>query len=76
MAHVVYGVPQTLNTANYVYFLALHDIHQVSHVSPVLLRLLLQQLLPPTYPHPPTHPPTHTLADALGRGQAEGTREV
>jgi hypothetical protein len=27
VAHVVYGVPQTLNTANYVYFLALQEMY-------------------------------------------------
>lgn len=26
VAHHIYGVPQTINTANYVYFLALQDI--------------------------------------------------
>ncbi|EKX34217.1 hypothetical protein GUITHDRAFT_147398 [Guillardia theta CCMP2712] len=31
VAHVVYGVPQTLNTANYVYFLALNDLTKLGN---------------------------------------------
>lgn len=27
-AHLIYGIPQTINSANYIYFEALHDILQ------------------------------------------------
>jgi len=43
VAHVVYGVPQTLNTANYVYFLALHDIHQLNN--PTAVKVFLEEML-------------------------------
>ena len=26
VAHTIYGIPQTINTANYVYFLAMQDL--------------------------------------------------
>ena len=43
VAHVVYGVPQTLNTANYVYFLALHDIHELNN--PTAVKVFLEEML-------------------------------
>ena len=30
MAHKIYGIPQTINSANYVYFLALRKLHRLS----------------------------------------------
>lgn len=29
MAHKIYGVPQTINSANYVYFLAMNELFQL-----------------------------------------------
>ena len=43
VAHVVYGVPQTLNTANYVYFLALQDIHELNNATAV--KVFLEEML-------------------------------
>ena len=43
VAHVVYGVPQTLNTANYVYFLALQEIHALNN--PVAVKVFLDEML-------------------------------
>lgn len=43
VAHVVYGVPQTLNTANYVYFLALQEIHQLNN--PTAVKVFLEEML-------------------------------
>ena len=43
VAHVVYGVPQTLNTANYVYFLALQEVHKLNN--PVAIKVFLDEML-------------------------------
>lgn len=31
VAHLVYGVPQTINCANYLYFCALHELQQLNN---------------------------------------------
>ena len=30
VAHMIYGIPQTINTANYVYFLAMRELTGLS----------------------------------------------
>jgi geranylgeranyl diphosphate synthase type 3 len=35
VAHKIYGVPQTINTANYVYFLALRELYVFRELSPI-----------------------------------------
>jgi hypothetical protein len=34
VAHTIYGVPQTINTANYVYFQAVQELLQLQRASP------------------------------------------
>lgn len=43
VAHKVYGIPMTLNTANYVYFLALEKVHKLG--SPRALSVFTEELL-------------------------------
>ncbi len=31
VAHTIYGIPQTINTANYVYFLAMQELLTLRH---------------------------------------------
>jgi geranylgeranyl diphosphate synthase type 3 len=31
VAHKIYGIPQTINTANYVYFLAFQELFALRH---------------------------------------------
>jgi len=33
VAHTIYGVPQTINTANYVYFQAIQELLKLQHTS-------------------------------------------
>ena len=43
VAHVVYGVPQTLNTANLVYFMALSEVHALGN--PRAVQVFLDEML-------------------------------
>ncbi|XP_071107195.1 geranylgeranyl pyrophosphate synthase-like isoform X1 [Haliotis cracherodii] len=43
VAHSIYGIPQTINTANYVYFLALSKLHSLGH--PEVNTVFTEQLL-------------------------------
>lgn len=33
VAHTIYGIPQTINTANYVYFLAMQELLKLRNTS-------------------------------------------
>jgi len=49
-AHKVYGIPQTINCANYVYFLAFKELLQLRHLSSELDQIftgLIVWLAPP-----------------------------
>lgn len=39
MAHKIYGIPQTINTANYVYFLAYQELFVLRDTEPKTLEL-------------------------------------
>merc|ERR1712091_841037 len=43
VAHAIFGVPSTLNTANYVYFIALEECHRLG--SPEALSVFVEELL-------------------------------
>lgn len=43
VAHAIYGVPSTINSANYVYFLAMERVHKLGH--PDATAAFLQELL-------------------------------
>lgn len=43
VAHKIYGVPMTINCANYVYFLALEEIHKLDN--PKMLKIFTEELL-------------------------------
>jgi geranylgeranyl diphosphate synthase type 3 len=40
VAHMIYGIPQTINTANYVYFLAMQELIQMSQPGGVEMGLV------------------------------------
>ncbi|ORZ19709.1 geranylgeranyl pyrophosphate synthase [Absidia repens] len=42
-AHHLYGIPQTINCANYVYFLALHEINTLNN--PTMVTIYTEELL-------------------------------
>ncbi|KAI8365923.1 geranylgeranyl pyrophosphate synthase [Radiomyces spectabilis] len=43
VAHLIYGVPQTINCANYVYFLALQEILKLNH--PAMVTIYTEELI-------------------------------
>ena len=43
VAHSIYGVPTTINSANYVYFLALERCHQLGN--PAAMNIFVHELL-------------------------------
>jgi len=43
VCHHVYGVPMTINTANYMYFVAMEDVYNTGH--PEAIRVFLEELL-------------------------------
>lgn len=43
VAHSIYGVPTTINTANYVYFLALEKCHELGN--PIAMNVFVRELL-------------------------------
>ena len=43
VAHKIYGVPQTINSANYVYFLALRELSKLSN--PKMIEIFTEELL-------------------------------
>jgi len=43
VCHHVYGVPMTINTANYMYFVAMEDVFNTGH--PEAIRVFLEELL-------------------------------
>lgn len=48
VAHKIYGVPQTINTANYVYFLAYNELFALRDTQPVIFdldKLITEELL-------------------------------
>jgi geranylgeranyl diphosphate synthase, type III len=43
VAHAIYGIPTTINCANYVYFLALEEVHNMG--SPEAVKVFVDELL-------------------------------
>ncbi|RUS29946.1 geranylgeranyl pyrophosphate synthetase [Jimgerdemannia flammicorona] len=82
VAHQIYGIPQTINCANYVYFLALSEINKLNNPKLVTIYTVLPFHMPTFvvssrdvsttvfkfHPTHPTHPFTEELLN-LHRGQ-------
>ena len=64
VAHSIYGVPNTINCANYVYFLALERVHVLGN--PKVCRHANNEQLDPSFY--PTSPPPHQPNPAHPQG--------